>query len=565
MNFKNWPVLGKSLSLLAALGFACILTVIFSANSMNKIDNLYSGIISGPEKALTALARANRSMVSSSRDIFALSVATAPVEMDRAAKALDESKAFFGTQIDIAKAADPEHASDYEKFRADFLSILNTTCAETIRMGHSTNPLDAIKSVELAKTVCTPAIDALVKTTVDYATSSSERLDKISDEATASTKSTIMITYVSVFGALAVIAALAFWLTLTGIVSPIKALTDVMTRMSQGDLAALVPGQDRKDELGQMARTAETFRKGLEEAEALRAGAAALKERTEAERRQGMLDLADDFEKSVGGIINMVSGAATELQASAQQLTSTAQEASAQTLAVSAAAEEAGANVASVAASTEEMSASVSEISRQVESSAQISADAMAEAAQAGRIVEELTEAAESIGGFVDMISGLASQTNLLALNATIESARAGEAGKGFAVVASEVKALAGQTAKATTEISEKISEIQTATGRALAAMQNIGNTINKINSNSTAIASAVGQQSSATQEIVHSINQASMGTTEVTVNISGVADAAEQTGAAASQVLSSSSELAEQAARLTHEMQKFLGTVRAA
>ena len=181
------------------------------------------------------------------------------------------------------------------------------------------------------------------------------------------------------------------------------------------------------------------------------------------------------------------------------------------------------------------------------------------------QIVHELNAVAASIGGVIDLIAGLAGQTNLLALNATIESARAGEAGKGFAVVASEVKTLAGQTAKATTEISAKIALIQETTSRAAATIQNIAGTIQTINSTSAAIASAVDQQSSATREIVQAVTQASVGTREVTANITGVAVAAEQTGEAAAQVLSSSSELAQQAERLHHEMDKFLVTVRAA
>lgn len=365
---------------------------------------------------------------------------------------------------------------------------------------------------------------------------------------------------VAVLG-IAMIAVMA-----NNVANPIARLTEALGRLASGEKLREISGAGRKDEIGDISRAVDRIRIVTEE-EALQkaADAEAERQRQDQERRQMMLKLADEFEKSVGGIVSLVSSAATEMQASAQQLTTTAQQASAQSVAVSAAAEEAGANVTSVASSAEELGASVNEIGRQVETSASISSEAVEEASGAVRLVDELNTVAVSIGGVVDLIAGLASQTNLLALNATIESARAGEAGKGFAVVASEVKALAGQTAKATTEISDKIAHMQEATAKAAAAISNISGTITHINQTNTIIASAVEQQTAATQEIVQAVNQASIGTQEVTTNITGVAMAAEQTGTSAVQVLGASAELAQQAERLHQEMDKFLQTVRAA
>ena len=285
----------------------------------------------------------------------------------------------------------------------------------------------------------------------------------------------------------------------------------------------------------------------------------------EAEQRRVMADLADTFEKSVGGIVAQVSTAATDMQTAATQLTATANETSMQSQAVAAAAEQTGANVTSVAGAAEELGASISEISRQVENSATISSEAVREAEKAAQVVAELNAVAASIGGVVELISGLAAQTNLLALNATIESARAGEAGKGFAVVASEVKSLAGQTAKATTEISDKIAQIQQTTARAVSAIESITGTITDINTASNHIANTVDQQNGATQEIVHAVAQASAGAGEVSSNIASMAHSAEQTGSAAAQVLGASSQLARQADTLRQEMTRFLGRIRAA
>ena len=388
---------------------------------------------------------------------------------------------------------------------------------------------------------------------------------KAVNAANTKTFATSNLIVVAALAALALVMGLMVFMIVFVLSRPMAAVIVSMEAVAKGNLKAQIPFTAKTNEIGVMARALEVFRQGLEEAESLRIAGAEQKARAEAERRAATLKLADDFERSVGSIVELVSAAATEMQAAAAQLSATAQESSAQTVAVSAAAEEAGANVTSVASSAEELGASVNEIGRQVEASASIAHDAVAEAKSAVEIVGELNAVASSIGGVLDLIAGLAGQTNLLALNATIESARAGEAGKGFAVVASEVKMLAGQTARATTEISAKIAQIQATTARAAATIQGIAGTIQTIDATSAAIAAAVDQQSSATQEIVQAVSQASIGTREVTSNISGVAVAAEQTGEAASQVLSSSSELAQQAERLHTEMDRFLVTVRAA
>ncbi|ESQ85000.1 hypothetical protein AEAC466_04660 [Asticcacaulis sp. AC466] len=565
MNYRNWPILAKSLSLLAALGLVCIAATVFATNTMRDIDARYRGVLTGPEIAVLNAARANRGVVSISRDIFRLALLTDSRAIAEADKTFAASRDLTLAKLDVAAKAAPEQAGQVAAIKHDFETTLSGSCAKTLRLAHSTDPNDSAIAAKDMLDTCEPALASISAKITAFNDRLTADLGKLAADTTAKTHSTILVTYASVIGGLFVVMGIAFWLTLSGIVRPVRGLTDMMTGMSRGQLSVAIPGQDRKDELGEMSRTVEIFRKGLTEAETLRGQAAEQKERAESERKAATLKLADDFEKSVGGIVTLVSSAATEMQAAAAQLTATAQESSAQSVAVSAAAEEAGANVTSVASSAEELGASVAEIGRQVETSASISSEAVREADEAVRIVAELDEVASSIGGVVDLIAGLAGQTNLLALNATIESARAGEAGKGFAVVASEVKALAAQTAKATTDISDKITQIQTATSKASSAIQNITGTIQNISRTSSMIASAVEQQSAATREIVQAVNQASIGTQEVTSNITGVAQSSEQTGEAASQVLSSSAELATQAERLHVEMDKFLATVRAA
>jgi len=274
---------------------------------------------------------------------------------------------------------------------------------------------------------------------------------------------------------------------------------------------------------------------------------------------------ADEFEAKVGNLVSMLFSGATKLQATAQSMSATATQTNHQAATVAAAAEEASAGVQTVAAAAEELTASILEISRQVAQSAKITGKAVEDTRRTDTIVQALADGAQRIGDVVQLISGIAAQTNLLALNATIEAACAGDAGKGFAVVASEVKSLATQTAKATEEISTQIRQIQDATGEAVQAIKAIGGTIEEVNVIASNIAAAVEEQGAATAEIARNVQQTAASTQAVTTTISGVSQAANDTGAAAGQVLDAASGLSQQAEQLTNEVNDFVAGVRAA
>ncbi|AWN49988.1 methyl-accepting chemotaxis protein [Methylobacterium terrae] len=365
--------------------------------------------------------------------------------------------------------------------------------------------------------------------------------------------------------AMALAGAAILWLSLRRAVAPLRKLDHAMRRLAAGDVATAIPGAERRDEIGAMAAAVQVFKDGLIRARTLEEETVLARASAEEQRRAGMRRMADAFEQAVGGIVGRVSASATELQATAQAMTATATQTAAQSTAVAAAAEEASSNVGTVAAAAEELGASVQEIGRQVDGSARLAQAAVAEAGQTAHQVRALTEATARIGDVVGLISSIAAQTNLLALNATIEAARAGAAGRGFAVVAAEVKELAGQTARATEEITSQIAAIQASTGQAAGAIGTITARIEEISGVATSIAAAVEEQGAATQEIVRNVSQAASGTGEVTGNIAGVAAAAEETGAAASEVLASASELSRQSEHLSAEVARFLGTVRAA
>ncbi len=408
-----------------------------------------------------------------------------------------------------------------------------------------------------------------------------------------STVDNTVITFIIIAAIALAISGAVSYATMRMITRPIGGITQVMAKLAEGDNTVEIDAQDRKDEIGEMARAVQVFKDNALERQRLEADAKrAAEERAEHERLERERDAkreADErareqaenaakqaraekisnlimtFEGRVQEVMETVIRAVRELQDTANSMTATAGMSQELAEAVAMASGEASANVQTVASAAEELTSSINEISRQVQQANNVSEQAVTEAANSTSSVSRLAETAKKISDVVNMINDIAGQTNLLALNATIEAARAGEAGKGFAVVASEVKSLATQTARATEEIGGQINDMQTATEEAVSAIGNIDGVINTIRESTVSISSAIEEQSAATNEISRNVQEASGGTTQVSAKIGEVSEKAGETGAAASQVLAASTRLEELSGNLRSDIETFLKEVRAA
>ncbi|QWG26052.1 HAMP domain-containing protein [Bradyrhizobium sediminis] len=428
---------------------------------------------------------------------------------------------------------------------------------------------EVVKSEELKADIITNRTVKVVADAVELMESTVANAQKDAkaskDEVVAETVQANRINLImAIVVILSLIASVIF--SFLGIARPMMRLNGALGEMAGGNLDVVIPGASRGDEIGDLAKTVTVIRENAEQKARDEGEAKIAQDQIAAQQRKAdMIRLADEFEGAVGEIVETVSSASSELEASAGTLTSTAERAQELTTAVAAASEEASTNVQSVASATEEMASSVNEISRQVQESARMANEAVGQARTTTDRVSELSKAAARIGDVVELINTIAGQTNLLALNATIEAARAGEAGRGFAVVASEVKALAEQTAKATGEIGQQITGIQAATQDSVNAIKEISGTIEKLSEISSTIAAAVEEQGAATQEISRNVQQAAHGTQQVSSNITDVQRGASETGSASSQVLSAAQSLSGDSNRLKLEVGKFLSSVRAA
>ncbi|MFH1344156.1 MAG: HAMP domain-containing methyl-accepting chemotaxis protein [Pseudomonadota bacterium] len=561
MKFSNLKILYKILTSFVLLTLVVGSGVWLATSRMKEIDRTYSGILEKDVQGMKNVLRANQRVYNFGRLSWQMVAETEMAVMKQISAEIAINQKEFIANMEAAKKMLPVVAARLDQASQLFMDIYTNSYLPIEEASMANNNAEAtrlsramaVKTGELRK--------QMVETTAE------EEKDLLarSDAATADVVQAVTLTFAIVGGGFLAAIALAFAIVQFGVSRPMQILVGLLQRLAKGDFSTEIIGADRKDEIGEIARAALVFKDNGQAKNRMEEEQKETEKRNAQQRKVDMTKLADDFESAVGEIIETVSSAATELEASAGTLTSTAERAQELTTTVAAASEEASTNVQSVASATEELSSSVNEISRQVQESSRMASDAVSQARKTNDRVSELSKAAARIGDVVELINTLAGQTNLLALNATIEAARAGEAGRGFAVVASEVKALAEQTAKATGEIGQQISGIQAATNESVDAIKEISGTIERLSEISATIASAVEEQGAATQEISRNVQQAAQGTQQVSSNITDVQRGASETGSASSQVLSAAQSLSGDSNRLKLEVGKFLDTVRAA
>lgn len=385
----------------------------------------------------------------------------------------------------------------------------------------------------------------------------SQKTKELKDDEASLLRNILIIAGVgSVLGLLA-----AFTTIVIGVTKPLMKIVELMQALASGKGDVEVQGTDRQDEIGGMARAVEVFRENALERKRLEEEMRRERDR-EKERQRRVEDLITVFRGSISEIRGTLDHQLGTLQSSSENLGRIAGEAAQGASTAGSASKEASSNVDHVANAAGELTAASREISTQVHKASESVTQCMQVAEQADQDISSLANLAERIGAIVDIINSIAEQTNMLALNATIEAARAGEAGRSFAVVASEVKTLAGQTAKATDEISAQVLSIQTATQQAVGSIRTITAQVSEIQGRTTAIAAAVEEQEASTHEISRAISLASDGSNQVTGSVSTMAHSVDQTNQEAGQLRMTSEMLAEVAGKLTRTVDGFLHSV---
>jgi methyl-accepting chemotaxis protein len=454
----------------------------------------------------------------------------------------------------IVEADDAEQFGTFKKRIEQFVEFRK----ELVRRGNEISPAagrewgdnDANRSV---RTALNKDLEALSKV---YA----ERGKKIAAQTEVNHELSFLLTCLGGLALLLVGAGVV--IIARSIARPLSVITATIKHVAEGAENVEVPHTARGDEIGALARAIQIFKEAMERNRNLNSQVTA-DSAARAERGRHIEASVEEFRGAIGAVLNSVHQNASAMRQTAESITRVASDASQRAMAATGATTQAAGNVSAVAGAAEELSASVQEIGRQVRQSAGAVEQTGQRTEKSVTEIESLAAATQRIDGVLQLIQAIAEQTNLLALNATIEAARAGDAGRGFAVVAHEVKALAGQTAKATEEIGQNVGLIQSSTRNAVDAVREIGTAVREINDITSAIAGAVGQQDAATREISVNAQSAAQGNETLVSNIVSLRDAIGETNTAAGSVLSASNELTAMAKTLSREVEKFFQNLR--
>lgn len=455
----------------------------------------------------------------------------------------------------IIQADDAQQFAVFKKRIEQFTEFRKELVRRAVEIGHDAGrewgDNDANRKVRSALNT---DLEALSKV---YA----ERSKRIAEQTEVNRQLAFLLTCLGV--AALVLVGAGVLIIARSVARPLSAITTTIKRVADGVEDVEVPHTDRADEIGALARAIRIFQEAMDRNRNLNSQVL-LDSKTREERARHIESSVEAFRGAIGSVLGAVNDNASAMRDTAQSITKVASDASGRATAAAQATEQASNNVFAVASAAEELSTSIEEIGRQVRQSASVVEQAGQRTEKSVAEIESLAAATQRIDGVLNLIQAIAEQTNLLALNATIEAARAGDAGRGFAVVAHEVKTLAGQTAKATSEIGQNISMIQASTRNAVDAVREIGTAVREINEVTSNIAGAVGQQDAATREISANAQLAADGNSTLVTNIGSLNDAIGDTNKAATSVLSASSDLTSTAELLSREVDKFFRNLRA-
>jgi methyl-accepting chemotaxis protein len=539
--------------------FALLTAVITALSGYNSSRNAeLTEAVETASRAALNVERVNSlvyAIVMESRGVY-MSTDTATVKKygDGLLRFSDQMLAVVKNWQSLVQADDAEQFAVFKKRIAQFAEFRK----ELVRRGVEVSPAagrewgdnDANRAVRSALNKDLEALSGV------YA----ERTKRIALRGEANRQMALLLTCLG--GLALVLVGVGVLIISRSIARPLSIITSAIKQVADGAGHVEVPHTERADEIGALARAIRIFQQAMDRNRNLNSQAV-LDSKAREQRSRHIEASVDEFRDAIGGVLRSVNDNATAMRETAQSITRVTSDASGRAVAAAGATEQASSSVNTVASAAEELSASVEEIGRQVRQSAGVVEQAGLRTEKSVAEIESLAAATQRIDGVLSLIQAIAEQTNLLALNATIEAARAGDAGRGFAVVAHEVKALAGQTAKATSEIGQNISLIQASTQNAVDAVREIGKAVRDINEVTSNIASAVGQQDAATREISVNAQSAAQGNGTLVANIGALSASIGETNKAATSVLAASTDLTSTAEILSREVDKFFSNLR--